>query len=327
MYRFLICLSILLGFLSWLPTARAEDSPIFAREIGVANTALDERLQAVAHNSVHDEYLVIWQVDKGAGDTDLWGRRARMIPFFTWITPAFAIAATSTPEQNPAVVFNPSDEDYLVVFEQAWSSTDVDIYGQRVAGRAGGGDNGGELKGNSVSIGFTNLSETQPAIAYLPGSQSFLAVYTANGDIWGQRLARYHMGDGGGDRIGSAFVIASDFEHAEGSPTVVAGTQQSYFLVTYSYQFTTETIATCAVNAYAARPDRATSCSPQRSISLQPMEMKARPTLATLKTPRPSWWCGRWRLPGTPMFSVSGWMSGSHQGTPPWMTPLPSPVR
>lgn len=216
---------------------RGSSGVTYGREIEVANSTKDERLLAVAYNSNRNEELVVWQVDTGGGDTDVFGRRARLSPAFHWIGDAFAIVNTSSPERAARVVFNPLDDDYLVVYERQLPSGDVDVLGQRVAGWSGGGDNTPELRGTMFNISVSVGKEEQPDVAFLPSTQQFLVVYALDGDIRARRVARYHQGPGGAETIGGNFIIAADLQRREMEPTVAASTQQSYFLVAYAYEF------------------------------------------------------------------------------------------
>lgn len=233
--RLLLCL---LPLLLW-PSAlgRSQGAPIL-REIEVAGGDRDQRVQAVVYNCNRAEILVVWQVDMGGGDTDLYGRRARPGSGFQWLGEAFVIAETSSPERDAGVAFNPLDGDFLVVYERQLASGDIDVVGQRLAGWSGGGDNGPELRGAAFNISATVGREVDPDLAFLPATGQFAVVYELNGDIRAQRVARYHQGAGGGELIGDDLIVAADFERAETEPVVAAGSQYAYFLVAYSYEFT-----------------------------------------------------------------------------------------
>lgn len=223
--------------LLWLSMATRSAAAPIMREIEAADLPYDEQIQAVASNCNRAEILLVWQVDMGGGDTDLFGRRARLASGFQWLGTAFEIAATSSPERDAHVAFNPLDEDFLVVFERQLSSGDIDVVGQRLAGWSGGGDNGPELKGSVFNISATVGKELRPDLAFLPATGQFLVAYELDGDIRAQRVARYHQAAGGGELIGSDLVVAADFQRAEAEPAVIASSQQSYFLVAYAYEF------------------------------------------------------------------------------------------
>lgn len=231
-------LLLFLTLLIWLNSAGSSASAPIMREVEAANRDLDEQLQAVVYNCNRAEILVVWQVDLGGGDADLYGRRARFGPAFQWVGAAFTIAETTSPEMDAHVTFNPLDEDFLVVYERQLGSGDIDVVGQRVAGWSGGGDNGPELRGSTFAISATVGDEVDPDLAFMPATGQFVVVYEVDGDIRAQRVARYHQGPGGGELIGSDLVVAADFQRTESEPTVIASTLQSYFLVAYTYEFT-----------------------------------------------------------------------------------------
>jgi len=233
-YLFLAFLMAVLGIAILVPGYAAT----FAYEIMVADSTRQERLQTIGYNCELGEYLIVWSVDVGGGNTDLWGRRASHYPQFHWIGQAFPIAATGSPERAVAIAFNPfGDGEYLVVFEYAFSPNDVDVKGQRVAAQQGAGDDGSELIGAAIDIGVTVGNEEHPHVAYLPSTKQYLVVYELDHDIWARRVSHYHQGDGGGETSGGEFPIAANASRVEMQPVVSAGTQQSYFLVTYAYEF------------------------------------------------------------------------------------------
>lgn len=216
---------------------------IYAVEQVVAGTGLDESLAAIGYNSHRGEFLVIWQVREANGNWNIRGRRAKMNPEFAWLGSAFDIAADSRRERNPAVAYNSNDGDFLVVYEYEWSAADVDIRGQRVAGWSGAGDAGfnNELKGGPFGVAESLSVEHDPDVAHFHAGQNFLVVYTVDNatdsDIYAQRVARRGLGDGGGDLIAGPFAIADDFQRSEKAPAVIAVSQQSYYVVAYTYEF------------------------------------------------------------------------------------------
>jgi hypothetical protein len=117
--------------------------------------AADEGYQweaAVAHNSVHDEYLAVWTTDV-SGAEEIHGVRvdSQGFPFLilgrllaadgSTATSAFGIANGSLDCFRPRVAWNRETEQYLVVYEQDGPGNRTDIYGTFVdiAGRLVGG--------------------------------------------------------------------------------------------------------------------------------------------------------------------------------------------
>lgn len=231
-------LAFLAALLAGLAVTGAVAAYTFAREVPVAASDWDERLSDVTINCNRAEWLVVWQVDTGGGDTDIWGRRARSVPGFEWLGDAFPIAASASPQRAARVAYNPLDDDFLVVYERKLPSDDVDVMGQRVAGWPEGGDNGPNLRGSEFAIGASVGQETTPAVAFLPATRQFLVTYELNDDIRARRVAPYHMGTNGGETLGPTFILAADPFRAERAPTVAASDQQAYFLVAYTYEFT-----------------------------------------------------------------------------------------
>ncbi len=237
--RFGSVLVLVLGMI-WTMAVMRGSGTTMAKEIIVADSGNDEHLQAIAFNCNRGEYLIVWSKDVGGGDTDLWARRASLRPSFHWIGAPFVIAESSRPEQAAAVTFNPLADEYLVVYELIFSEADADIKGQRIAGWSGGGDNGPELKGVSIDVAVTVGKETRPDAAYIPATAHYLIAYESDGDIWGRRLAERGQGDNGGELIGEGFAITADTDRQKSEPAVAVSTLQSYFLVTYNYEYRTQ---------------------------------------------------------------------------------------
>jgi len=218
--------------LTFLSAPVLAQSSLFAREIPVDVTSAMASLDALGVNAA-GEYLVVWQVDAGGGNFDIWARRAAFRPDFRWLGPAFAIANSAKSERAAAVAYDPVDNEFLVVYEYGYSSEDSDVRAQRVAGSA---DAPSDLIGSFLPVGVTTGDESMPDVAFLASTGQYLIAYSMDGDVWGRRVARRGQGDQGGDFLGDEFIIAAD-AYAETHPVVAAADPESYFLVAYAYAF------------------------------------------------------------------------------------------
>lgn len=75
----------------------------------------------------------------------------------------------SNDQKNPAVAYNPREDCFLIVFDYAFSSTDLEIYGKYITGD-------GELgmgHGNHVIFANSNAKEYEPSIAWSGGAEAF----------------------------------------------------------------------------------------------------------------------------------------------------------
>lgn len=168
---------------------------------------------AVAWNPDADEYLVVWEDGRNLDSSgiDIFGRR-----FGSDGKPLggdFLVSSTTADidEGSPAVVWNASADQYLVIWEDGRneSTTGVDIFGRRVGadGRPAGGD-------FRISSGDATDDETSPAIAWNPAQDQYLVVWedgrnadTSGIGIFGRRIGADGVPVEGDFRISSSTVI------------------------------------------------------------------------------------------------------------------------
>lgn len=225
-------LALFLLALTLLSAPAWAQSPFFARETPVDISPAKASLDALGVNAT-GEYLAVWQVDAGGGNFDIWARRAVLQPDFRWLGDAFAVADSAKSERAAAVAYNPTDDEFLVVYEYVYNAEDSDVRAQRVAGSAAAP---ADVIGPVLSVGVTTGNENMPDVAFLAATGQYLAVYSMDGDVWGRRIARRGQGDQDGDFLGDEFIIAAD-AYAETHPVVAAASAESYFMVAYTYAF------------------------------------------------------------------------------------------
>jgi hypothetical protein len=135
----------------------------------------DQIEPAAAYNTSAGEYLVVWEDHHwGYGaNWDIYGRRVAAdgtplgdklgISWDTW-------GPADNQRLAPDVAYNSTNNEYLVVLEYAYSASDHDILARRVAAN-------GTPIGSDVAIAGTSPSQTRPAVAYVPATNSYLVVY------------------------------------------------------------------------------------------------------------------------------------------------------
>jgi hypothetical protein len=170
---------------------------------------------AVAYNSAQNEYLVVWFGDDNTGslaaeEYEIYGQRV----YGDWTTgteiggdirlsdmgPADGNADYDA--YNPAVAYNSSDNEYLVVWygndSIAPLADELEIYGQRVDGATGAevGDNDFHLSDMGPD-GDCAYWASSPDVAYNSSQNEYLVVWNGEDDvgmapgeyeIFGQRL-------------------------------------------------------------------------------------------------------------------------------------------
>lgn len=91
-------------------------------------------------------------------------------------------------QEKPQIAYNPDDDEYLVVWQDYRSSTNWDIYGQRI-------DGDGSLLGTNIAIDTTATKhQTRPQVAY--GANEYLVVwqhYTDNNNTTYDVYGRTHQ--------------------------------------------------------------------------------------------------------------------------------------
>ena len=95
----------------------------------------------------------------------------------------FLISERTSSESQPAIAFNPNDQEFLVVWSNYWGPNAWDIYAQRVS-----------IDGQLLSWFYVG-DGWYPDVAYNPANNSYLVVYmredsmSGDNDIWGRHVA------------------------------------------------------------------------------------------------------------------------------------------
>ncbi|MEM7033119.1 MAG: DUF11 domain-containing protein, partial [Chloroflexota bacterium] len=231
---------------------------------GNGNTNIDAGKAAVVYNSTENEYLVVWESD----DTDsgsivneafeIFGQRLDGTTGVEVGTNDFRISDvggdtnTLVDARRPAVAYNSTDNEYLVV----WHADDTDapgitndefeIFGQRLNGTTGEEVGTNDFRISDVDgSGSTNSFAQEPSVAYNSVDNEYLVVWEADDpdtsgivndefEIFGQRL----------DGMTGAVVGTNDFRISDaggtgnanidaGNPSVVYNSDDNEYLVVW----------------------------------------------------------------------------------------------
>lgn len=178
---------------------------------------------AVAYNEANEEYTVVWHADdKDIDDIELHGQRLDAATAAELGANDFRISdmvrddnASFQAGGGPAVVYNPTDNEYMVV----WSGTDdragltadeYEIYGQRISAATGVEVGADDFRISDMGPdGGADYDAFDPAVAYNSVDREYLVVWSADDDaiglaqdereIWGQRLTPTGSEVGGND--------------------------------------------------------------------------------------------------------------------------------
>jgi hypothetical protein len=96
----------------------------------------NEFFPAVTYNSVGDRYLVVWQDPRSNVGWDIYGQAVQVYGALSGLNTRISGASATGDDQNPAMAFNPTTAQYLVVWDDGrnqWTRG-LDVYGQRLSG-------------------------------------------------------------------------------------------------------------------------------------------------------------------------------------------------
>lgn len=171
------------------PSLSHADQPaslIRQSEVAITTQSNNQLSPAIAAGS--SGYLVAWAHEASATNHDIYFRRLGSdgLPLGS---PA-GLATGVQFEGNPAVAYNPTDDEYLVVWEHAFSASDHDIYARRISG------SGAPLGGTFVVVN-SGTDESNPVVTFNQEAGQYLVVYEyqaagGNRDIYARRVG----GDG-----------------------------------------------------------------------------------------------------------------------------------
>ncbi len=171
----------------------ADQSLSFGQELWISSPPVPaeaDRYQIdVAYNYVHGEHLVVWQNNR-PGSKDIYARRVSNTgQLRSW----FAVIAQ--PPSNyiqPAVAYNASDAEYLVVWLK---DADGDGYGEEIWGRRIAWDGGYQLPEFPI-FSWTNRVFLEPRVVWNHNRNQYLVVWNAldaatkqPNDVAGRRVA------------------------------------------------------------------------------------------------------------------------------------------
>ncbi len=150
------------------------NAPIFSAELQLSPAASpdgDRYLPAVAYNSGHHEYLVVWHNKWSGGHRDIYARRVTTTgELKTW----FAVSAGTNSRFAPAVAYNPNSDNYLVVWMyDPGDGVHYEVWGRTVAW------NGASMGTPFLISSWANRAFWSPRVAYNSVRNEYMVI--ANG--------------------------------------------------------------------------------------------------------------------------------------------------
>jgi len=118
---------------SELTAVYANAEPYLGSEIIIDTRDVDQYSPSVAYNSIHDEYLVLWQ-NEWPGNTDIYARRVHakgeILSWFA-VGPTAPLNPYTNRRAEPSVAYDPVNDRYLVVwaYDTSGNGSNWDIHG------------------------------------------------------------------------------------------------------------------------------------------------------------------------------------------------------
>ncbi len=224
------------------------------------DASFDAVFPAVAYNPTDNEYLVVWQGDDDTpplvvGENEIFGQRIDAATGAEVGENDFRISTMGPdgdrnfPAFEPAVVYNPQMNEYLVVWEGEELSGEAETYVQRIDAASGAEIGTDDLRISHMGPDGDPLFDAFiPAVAYSPIDNQYLVVWFGNvlvedGDlpgcndceIYGQLLDAATEAEIGADdfRVSDMGAVDGDSAYAAVRPRVVFNPTEHEYLVSW----------------------------------------------------------------------------------------------
>jgi hypothetical protein len=208
----------------------------------ISGVGYDERAPKVIYNDLEDDYLVVWDEETVSGDTDIMGQI--LDGDGTPIGGPFVICGDSSDQQYPAVAFNSTYNEYLIVWmDFRYPASASDVFGQIV-------DETGALIGSDFEVNADSGDQDFPALAYNPDTDTYLVVWEdwryLGRDIYAQEI------DSFGLPVGIFFEVTWDTA-TQLNPAICYNTAESRYMLVWQddYYRGSFDICTVALDMYA----------------------------------------------------------------------------
>jgi hypothetical protein len=224
----------------------------------------------VAYNSTDNEYLVVWSDYRSSATSspDIYGHRVDATGALQGID--IPISTASGDEGSPAVAYNSTDNEYLIVWQdnRNWAATEFDVYGQRV-------DATGALQGIGIPVSTYTNQQAFPEIAYDSANNEYLVVWqdsrrpdTIDLDVYGQRVSPT------GTLQGSDIPISAASAGTAYSKAAYNSTDNEYLVVWHDYR----SFAASDADIYGQRVSGGNGALQDSNVNITPDEEAATST-------------------------------------------------
>jgi hypothetical protein len=235
--------SLLVLFISGLfqtAAAQLESPGLAAPKLGnfidIRVDNLPNETPAIAYNSQHNEFLVVWAEEVVPGRREIYGQRTGLDGALHGN--AIRIAYDSSVDcWSPAVAYSPTHDKYLVVFTQKiTSNVDFDIRAKFVSW------DGGSI--NEIIIDTSsNTRHWYPAVSYNQQSDEFLVIYEYyKTGTDGREIIAQRRKASDGSQLGVTSTIAGGTGEVRRIAKVAHNSTRNEYLLAYTYAANTTTI-------------------------------------------------------------------------------------
>jgi hypothetical protein len=199
-------------------------------EIAISERESAEYAPAIAYNSIHDEYLVVWENLWPGGSHDVYAQRVSASgELLSW----FVVASSANDQMEPSVAYDPVRDRYLVTWSYDYwgNGSDWDIVGRFIPW------SGPSASLNDFLICSWTSGQAHSAVVYAAATQEFLVVWKNNlsAGVPPYISARRVFADGSGFPLGDGFTVWSGTEFAD-YPDVAYNLARNEYLVTWDVE-------------------------------------------------------------------------------------------
>lgn len=169
---FLLAIILLLGLTFSASSSTQQIKSSFPTDMIAISTLVSNQYSPdIAYNSLHNEYLVVWENLWAGGGHDIYAQRVSTDGhLLSW----FSVSTSAYSKMNPSVAYDPTHDRYLVVFAYDYDGTgrDWDIYGRFIPW------NGPDAALTDFVICDWNSHQRRPVTAFALSQDEFLVTWT-----------------------------------------------------------------------------------------------------------------------------------------------------
>lgn len=194
-------------------------------EITISALDNEQLVPAVAYNSQHDEYLVVWQ-NNWAGNKDIYASR---VSADGQIITGYAVTFGANDRIQPAVAYDPGHDRYLIVWSYDYhgDGSDYDI-----VGRFFPWDGPDPAQPEFSVAGSSTSSQFDPQVVFALAQQEFLVVWADSTSSGFQISINRIFADGSGTPTGPTVLSTGALDRIK--PDVAYNLARNEYLVTWS---------------------------------------------------------------------------------------------